>query len=189
MGLEPISEFDPFLSEHLKKYGGSGNGKVSYISYHTYEQFIIIMSNKVKNIIIQEINNAKYFSVSVDSTPDISHIDQLSLIIQYVDENRKPVEQFLCFLDNIGHKAEQMAGVILLTIESFNLNICNLRGQSYDNASNVSDIYSGLQAKIKAVGALAQFVPCSAHYLNLVGTNAASSCKNAVMFFDLFQKL
>lgn len=82
-----------------------------------------------------------------------------------------------------------MAGVVLSTIESFNLNICNLRGQSYDNASNMSGIYSGLQAKIKAVSPLAQFVPCSAHSLNLVGINAASSCKNAVMFFDLLQKL
>ncbi|XP_029341006.1 uncharacterized protein LOC100575222 [Acyrthosiphon pisum] len=82
-----------------------------------------------------------------------------------------------------------MAGVFLSTIESFNLKICNLRGQSYDNASNMSGIYSGLQAKIKAVSPLAQFVPCSAHSLNLVGANAASSCKNAVMFFDLLQKL
>ncbi|CAI6349131.1 unnamed protein product [Macrosiphum euphorbiae] len=82
-----------------------------------------------------------------------------------------------------------MAGVVLSTIESFNLDISNLRGQSYDNASNMSGIYSGLQAKIKAVSPLAQFVPCSAHSLNLVGTNAASSCKNAVMFFDLLQKL
>lgn len=189
MGLELISEFDPFLSAHLKKYGGSGKGNVSYISYHTYEQFIIIMSKKVKNIIIKEIKNAKYFSISVDSTPDIGHIDQLSLIIRYVDDNRQPVERFLCFLDNVGHKAEQMAEAVLSTIENLNLNICNLRGQSYDNASNMSGIYSGLQAKIKTISPLAQFVPCSAHSLNLVGTNAASSCKNAVMFFDLLHKI
>lgn len=112
----------------------------------------------MKNIIIQEIKNAKSFPISVDSTPDINHIDQLSLIIWYVNENRKPVEQFLCFIDN--------AGVVLSTIESFNFNINNLRGQSYDNASNMSGIYSGLQAKIKAVSPLAQFLPCSAHFLN-----------------------
>jgi len=39
----------------------------------------------------------------------------------------------------------------------------------------MSGIYSGLQAKTKAVSPLAHFVPCSAHSHNLVGTNAASS--------------
>lgn len=147
------------------------------------------MSEKVRNTIIQEIKNAKYFSISVDLTPDICHVDQLSLVVRYVDPNGKPVEQFLCFLDHIRHKAEQMATAVISTIEKFDLNLNNLRGQSYDNASNMSGIYSGLQARIKSVSPLTQFVPCSAHSINLVGTNAASYCQIAIKFFDLLQKL
>lgn len=33
--------------------------------------------------------------------------------------------------------------------------IMNCRGQSYDNASNMSGIYSGLQARIKTINPLA----------------------------------
>lgn len=40
VALELIVEFDPFLSNHLKKYENPGKVKTSYISYHTYEQFI-----------------------------------------------------------------------------------------------------------------------------------------------------
>lgn len=189
MAVELIAEFDPFLSLHLKKYGNPGKGKISYISYHTYEQFINIMSEKVRNTIVEEIKTAKYFSISVDSTPDISHVDQLSFIVRYVNPFGKPVERFLCFLDHIGHKAEKMAEAIFSTIEKFELNLKNLRGQSYDNASNMAGIYSGLQARIKRVSPLAQFVPCSAHSINLVGTNAARSCLNAIKFFDLLQKI
>ncbi|XP_025407314.1 uncharacterized protein LOC112681265, partial [Sipha flava] len=54
-----------------------------------------------------------------------------------------------------------------------------LKGQSYDNAKNMSGLYSGLQARIKEISPLADFVPCSAHSLNLVGSCAASTHNEA----------
>lgn len=53
------------------------------------------------------------------------------------------------------------------------MDIKNFRGQSYDNAQNMSGIYNGLQAEIKKKSIRAEFVPCSAHSLNLVGTFVA----------------
>lgn len=73
------------------------------------------MSKKVQSTIIQEINVSHYFSISVDSTPNISHIDQLSLCVWYVNEYGNPVEWFLCFLDHVGHKAEDMAEAVFKT--------------------------------------------------------------------------
>lgn len=66
------------------------------------------MANQVTDKIIKEVHKASYFSISVTSTPDISHKDQLSFILRYVSENRKPVERFLCFIENSGHKAEEL---------------------------------------------------------------------------------
>ena len=46
---------------------------------------------------ISEIKQAKYFSVSMDSTPDIRNVDQLTIIFQYVLPDG-PVEQFVKFI-------------------------------------------------------------------------------------------
>jgi len=189
MALELIAEFDSFLATHLSKHGNPGKGKTSYISYQTYEQFICIMAEEVQKTIIQEIQIARYYSISVDSTPDISHTDQLSFIVRYVNEDGQPIERFLCFIEDVGHKSEQIATAVFSIFDKYDLNLKHLRGQSYDNASNMAGIYSGLQARIKMSSPHAQFVPCSAHSLNLVGTNAASCCQNAIYFFDLLQKL
>ena len=44
----------------------------------------------------------------MDSTPDIAHVDQLTIIIRYVRNNGEIVERFLEFLPIIGHKAKDI---------------------------------------------------------------------------------
>ncbi|KAB0803178.1 hypothetical protein PPYR_00148 [Photinus pyralis] len=68
-----------------------------------------------------------------------------------------------------------MADAVILILESMELDIKNCVGQSYDNATNMSGIYSGLQAIILELCGLAEYVPCSGHSLNLVGAAAAES--------------
>lgn len=158
MALEHISEFDPFIAQHIKEFGNQGKGITSYLSFHTYEQFIVVMANQVTDQIIKEIKDARYYSIIVDSTTDILHKDQLSFIIRYVSENGTPVERFICFLENSGHKSEELADAVLTVINSFNIDISDLRGQTYDNAMNMSGAYNGLQAKIREVNPLADYI-------------------------------
>jgi len=40
MNMELIAQFDPFLASHISKYANKGKGSTSYLSFHTYEQFI-----------------------------------------------------------------------------------------------------------------------------------------------------
>lgn len=189
MSLELIAQFDSFLAQHIEKFGNKGKGSTSYLSFNIYEQFISIMADNVLQQMVKEIKEAKYFSISIDSTPDISHVDQLSFIFRYVQNNGSPVERFLGFLPNSGHKSEELADAVFLVLESHGLDINNCRGQSYDNASNMSGMYTGLQARIKKVNPLATFVPCSAHSLNLVGECAVDCCRNASNFFNLLQNI
>lgn len=189
MSLELISKFDPFLASHFEKFGNKGKGSTSYLSFQTYEQIITLMSDTVLQTIVKEIQTAKYFSIIVDSTPDVSHVDQLSFVIRYVDGKGFPQERFLGFLGNTGHKSEQLCDAVLNTLVLYQLNTDNLRGQSYDNASNMSGAYSGLQTRIKKICQFAEYAPCAAHSLNLIGTSAASSCLEACNFFDLLQSM
>lgn len=112
MTLELLAEFDPFLDSHIKRHGNKGRGTTSYLSSKICDEVIDIMATKVLNTIVKEIKHAKYFSISVDSTPDISHVDQLSFIVRYVSEDGCPVERFLKFIPNCGHKAEDLAKTV-----------------------------------------------------------------------------
>lgn len=187
--LEFLSEFDPFLATHLQKYGNPGSGNVSYLSSTICNEFITLLAREVLNCILKDLRVAKYFSIIVDSTPDISHIDQLTLIVRYVLPSGKPVESFLCFVPIFSHTAENLAKVILEKLKSLEINIDYCRGQSYDNASNMSGKYNGLQTKIKDKTESAHFIPCSSHSLNLVGNSAAESCLEASTYFDNVQHL
>ncbi|XP_031336280.1 zinc finger MYM-type protein 1-like [Photinus pyralis] len=186
--LELISEFDPFLKTHIERYGGKGSGHVSYLSKTIYEEFIEIIGGEVKNKIICEIKNAKYYSLIVDSTPDISHTDQLSVIIRYCISN-KVHERFLTFLPIFSHTGSSLSTVILEFLDTHGINILNCRGQSYDNASNMSGKYRGLQAEIRNRNNLAFYVPCAAHSLNLVGQCSVEASTEASRYFMFLQKL
>lgn len=147
------------------------------------------MAKKVRETIIAEVKKAKYYSIIVDSTPDISHVDQLAFILRYVLPNGVAVERFVKLLDNVGHKGTDMYNAVKETLKTLQINFNDLRGQSYDNAANMSGIYKGLQALIKKDNPLAQFTPCAGHGLNTVGTHAAECCPEAISFFDLNQNV
>jgi hypothetical protein len=105
--MELLSQYDPFLCEHIKKYGNAGKGIPSYLSVTIGEELIEIMGSKVLAAIVIEIQKEKYFSISVDST----HIDQLTLILRYV-KNAVPKERFLQFIPIRGHKADHLADAV-----------------------------------------------------------------------------
>lgn len=64
MALEMIAHFYIFLANHLTKYGNSVKDHTSYISYSTYKQFILLLAKNVENVILQEIKDTWYFSMS-----------------------------------------------------------------------------------------------------------------------------
>lgn len=188
MVVELLAKFDPFMSQHIAKYGNKGTGSTSYLSSTIYEELIQLMANKVTSKIINEIKKNKYFSIVLDSTPDLSHTDQLSVILRYVHQG-VPVEHFLTFISGCSHKSQQLCEVTCNTLKHFNIPIEDCRGQSYDNASNMSGQYTGLQARIREINPLAMYVPCVAHSLNLVGVHAVQCCPEATKFFCNLQHL
>lgn len=164
---------------------------MSYLSKTICEELIELMSQEVRSAILDEIKAAGYFSLSVDSTPDLSHIDQLCVIMRYVSPfDNLPVERFLTFLELKSHVGKEMADAVLnFLIEDCNIDFSKCRGQSYDNAANMSGIYKGMQSVILQLNPYAIYIACAAHSLNLVGRSAVDCCLEAVNFFSLVQTL
>ncbi|GFQ96894.1 uncharacterized protein TNCT_25401 [Trichonephila clavata] len=92
--LDYLSEYDDFLKLHLQKYANRGRGNVSYLSHQICDEFISIIGKQVKAHIINEIKNAKYYSIVIDSTPDFSHVDQLTFVVRYVSSSGEIKERF-----------------------------------------------------------------------------------------------
>jgi hypothetical protein len=59
--IELLSQYDPFLCKHIKKYGNTGKGIPSYLSVTIFEEFIELMGSKVLAAIVTEIQKAEYF--------------------------------------------------------------------------------------------------------------------------------
>jgi len=187
--IELICKFDPFIADHVARFGNKGKGVPSYLSSTTVDEFVLLLADHVKTKIVTEIKLAKYFSIIVDSTPDVSNVDQLTFVVRYVATDGSPNECFLTFIPNCGHTGEDMEKAVVSTLETLDININDCRRQSYDNAYIMSGCYKGLQNRIKELNPLAHYVPCAGHSLQLVGSAAAGSSRNSIEFFALEQQL
>lgn len=70
------------------------------------------------------------------------------------------------------------------------IDINNYQGQCYDNVANVSGTYKGLQTHIKEQNPFAEWVPCAAITLKLVGVNSVATValrwRNSLVSFRRF---
>ena len=72
------------MAEHIKAHANKGKGHTLYLSKTIYKEFISLIGSSVLDSIVCELKNSKYYTISLDSTPDISNVDQLSLILRDV---------------------------------------------------------------------------------------------------------
>ncbi|XP_068216216.1 uncharacterized protein [Palaemon carinicauda] len=169
--FELIAQYDDFLAQHIKTEANRGKGHTNYLSSTILEEVISIMGEQLHREIISRVKKSKYYSISLDSTPDAAHFDQLTLVLRYMEKD-SPVECFVTFMANTGHGAEDMFNALMKFLNTHDLALGNCRGQSYDNDSAMSGRYNGLQDKVRKKNNLASWIPCTAHSLNLVGKNA-----------------
>jgi len=185
-----LADFDPILSKLLndEKY------KIKYLSWQIQNEIIQLLSTEVCKIIINEVKTSKFYSLIVDSTQDITIIDQLSVTLRYVVVNyeQKSIEikeSFLGFFELKKHGAIDHENLIYEVLESYNLDIQNCRDQGYDGASVMSGAWSGVQQRISSTVSNAPYVHCCAHNFNLVICDAAKSTHVASNFFTTIQSI
>ncbi|KAJ8895075.1 hypothetical protein PR048_000400 [Dryococelus australis] len=120
-----------------------------------------MLGSKIRQTILNEVSKWIYYSVILDCTLDVSHTEQMTLIIRFVcrASGREPCvrDKFLGF----GHG-----------------NDANMRGKLV-----------GVQSRMFNMNPLAFFVPYSTHSLNLAVTDAALSCKEAVTFLGIVHEV
>ncbi|XP_074026384.1 zinc finger MYM-type protein 1-like [Leptinotarsa decemlineata] len=191
--VEYLALFDPIMNEHLRK-ASNKDIHVYYLGKNIQNELISVLAKAVQEKILAYINSAKYYSIILDCTPDVSHVEQMTIIVRIVklitDERKCEIkEYFLGFVPLSDTTGAGLTEKILDQLNEMSLSLENLRGQGYDNGSNTKGKHSGVQKRILDINPRAFFVPCSSHTLNLVVNDAAKCCLAATSFFNLVEKI
>jgi hypothetical protein len=145
VSIQLLAKLDPVMQDHISHI------LKDKLPDHYHRKYILnklteLTAEKVHSKIISCAQSAKCFSIIADCTPDISHMEQLSVTIRYVDVT-----------NNSSHK--RLTDVILKFLEKNKLELECCRGQEYDNAANMKGKLSGVQKKFLDQNPLA-FLSC-----------------------------
>ena len=164
--IELLAKFDPVMEDHNIRYQQARN-KQHYLSHDIQNEFVKIISSIGKNKLMDKIKSSKYYSVildcTLDCTPDISHIGQLSLIIRTVQIKNGNVEicdNFCTFLEVDNTNGLGKAELLKQELNNMGLLLSDCRGQGYDNGANMIGEHQGVQTFILNENCIAFYVPC-----------------------------
>jgi hypothetical protein len=174
----------------LKQHFETGKKNATYRSKTIQNKLVKICGTQIRDKIVSEINNSNcpVYSVLADEATDCSSIEQMPIVLRYVDSNKEINERFVKFVQCEGVTGEALATNIEDTLQELSLPLENCRGQGYDGASAMSSQSKGVSGRILKKNPKALYVHCSSHRLNLV---VAKACQlpSVVQMLGCAQKI
>ena len=180
-----LAKYDGLLKAHFED--GPRNARYTSMTIQNY--LISAIYHNMISLLKEEFSGIVYFSIMMDEASDLSHKEQVSIVVRYVDSQYVIQERLVDVESTDSTTAEALFQILLKGLSKIGLTTDNLVGQCYDGASNMRGIHAGVQAKVKEIQPRAIYCHCYAHCVNLVLVEATSSNQCCRNFFGVIQNL
>lgn len=183
--IELIRHSDTSLDGYLN--GCPSNAH--YLSPESQNSLIEAIGDEVLSIVIYEAQQAEFFSVTMDETTDLSHKEQVTIVIRYCNADFTAVERLLAVTDSDLTTGQALADIMLQTLQKYKFDLSKLVGQSYDGAASMSGRHSGVQTIIRKTAPNAHYNHCRSHSSNLVVVKSCQKTQFGRNFFGILEQL
>ncbi|XP_050056174.1 zinc finger MYM-type protein 1-like [Aphis gossypii] len=189
--LKLLSNYHPVLNTHLDKIKNTSTAnRLTFMSNKSQNKILKILGDLVLSTILKNIKQAGIFAVIIDTTTDVSNLEQFSFILRFINE-KGVTEERLVALETVDDSTGQGLFKCFKKItEEYAINWReHLCAQSYDGAACMQGVYSGLRSLIQIENPKAIYIWCFAHQLNLVVIDTCDCCEDTRNFFGEVQSL
>ncbi|XP_065658671.1 52 kDa repressor of the inhibitor of the protein kinase-like [Hydra vulgaris] len=146
-----MAKYDSVLDELLRRIQKKETNE-HYLSNDTQNELIELLAKEIEAENLSKVKKAKYFSIILDCTPDVSHKEQMSIILRSVvcipGTGINISENFFGYLKVDDTTGKGLLDAFLDQTKKWELNILDCRGQSYDNGANMKGKAKGVQARL-----------------------------------------
>ena len=158
------------------------------MSPQSQNELITLLGEEIREKISDKVKRSEYFSVMADTTPDISHVDELSVAVRFVDaDTLKPEEHLVYVKETYDKTGEGQVKYIVDSLKSADIPLSSVQFQTYDSTSSMSGVHKGAQQKFTEIlERKIPYIKCVPRGINLVTEHG---CQESSMVGKTFATL
>lgn len=86
--LKLISRYHGPIKAHLENVKSNKRNRLSFLSHETQNTLLNIIGNQIRSNIIIDLKKAALFAIIIDTTTDVSNIEQFTFIVRYIYDGK-----------------------------------------------------------------------------------------------------
>ncbi len=159
----------------------------TYTCHKMQNELTSTLSSVVTEAIVEEVGDS-YYTLKVDGTSDPTKCENVSVVIQFINESYEVTESLLTIATACKGDVKTLTDTILVELNEVELDTSKVLSQVFDGAALMSGKHGGIQKLLQEkLGHEIPYVHCLNHQLHLVVVHTMSAQIAVVDFFSYLQ--